>query len=113
MNTSNLALLATVIAFCLSAHALAEATPQTPGQDARVCHFNWSSSDVIRVKTSLRVNTAVALGAGERINPLLWGDSETLAAFICMAATLIQISERQKAIVGDQEYIRFYLLARH
>ncbi|MCA0941929.1 TrbG/VirB9 family P-type conjugative transfer protein [Salipiger pacificus] len=56
--------------------ALAERAPQTMGQDARVRSVWYNPSDVIRVDTNLRTNTALELGRGERIEQVLLGDSE-------------------------------------
>lgn len=55
---------------------MAERAPQTMGQDARVRSVWYNPSDVIRVDTNLRTNTAVELGRGERIEQVLLGDSE-------------------------------------
>lgn len=62
---------------CLPLPALAERRPATMGQDARVRAVWYNASDVIRVDTNLRVNTAIELGSGERIEQVLLGDSES------------------------------------
>ena len=64
-------------ALLLPCGVVAERAPQTMGQDARVRDVLYAASDVIRVDTNLRVNTAIELGAGERINQVLLGDSES------------------------------------
>ena len=69
------AAVAAALAFVMP--AMAERTPRTMGQDARVRSVPYSTSDVIRVDTHLRVNTAVELGTGERIGQVLLGDSES------------------------------------
>jgi type IV secretion system protein VirB9 len=56
--------------------AFAERAPQTMGEDARVRSVWYNASDVIRVDTTLRTNTAIELGKGERIEQVLLGDSE-------------------------------------
>lgn len=61
----------------LGTPALAERVPHPMGQDARVQHVKYNPSDVIRVHTNLRVNTAIELGNGERISQVLLGDSES------------------------------------
>ena len=75
---------------------LAERLPQTLGQDARVRHVNWSASDVIRIDTSLLVNTAVELGPGERINQVLLGDSESFEVEVLSNRNTVSI----KPVVG-------------
>ena len=77
MKMSIMPTAALALALALPSLALAERVPQTLGQDARVRHVDYSNSDVIRVDTALLVNTAVELGAGERINQVLMGDSES------------------------------------
>ena len=77
MKTSFLLLVACVTILSLPSTLRAERAPRTLGQDARVRHVAYSNSDVIRIDTSLRVNTAVELGAGEQINQVLLGDSES------------------------------------
>lgn len=53
-----------------------EVAPASMGADARVRPVLYNPVDVIRLDTHLRVNTAIELGAGERIDPVLLGDSE-------------------------------------
>ena len=96
MKVSRLATLATAIVFALPVPGLAERLPQTLGQDARVRHVNWSLSDVIRVDTSLLVNTAVELGAAERINQVLLGDSESFEVEVLSNRNIVSI----KPVVG-------------
>lgn len=74
-NTFAIILSATAT-FLLPEPSLAERAPQTMGQDARVRSVWFNSSDVIRVDTNLRTNTAIELGQGERIEQVLLGDSE-------------------------------------
>lgn len=77
MQRSFVAAFVVGVSFVLPSGILAERAPQTMGQDARVRDVIYSASDVIRVDTHLRVNTAIELGAGERINQVLLGDSES------------------------------------
>ena len=53
----------------------AEVAPASMGADARVRSVLYNPVDVIRLDTHLRVNTAIELGAGERIDSVLLGDS--------------------------------------
>lgn len=73
----------------IAAHA--ERVPHTMGQDARVRHVNYSPSDVIRVDTNLRVNTAFELGSGERVNQVLLGDSESFEVEVLSNRNTISI----------------------
>lgn len=68
-------LLAALLCLALPVHA--ERRPATMGQDARVRAVWYNASDVIRIDTNLRVNTAIELGSGERIEQVLLGDSES------------------------------------
>ena len=56
---------------------LAERRPTTISKDARVRHVWYNSTDVIRIDSKLRINTAIELGSGERIEQVLLGDSES------------------------------------
>ena len=79
------------VASLAPAPAMAERTPNTMGQDARVRHVTYSPSDVIRVDTNLRVNTAFEMGAGERINQVLLGDSESFEVEVLSNRNTISI----------------------
>lgn len=56
--------------------SFAEVAPSSLGADARVRSVLYNPVDVIRLDTQLRVNTAIELGAAERIESVLLGDSE-------------------------------------
>lgn len=60
-----------------STAVIGETAPHPIGRDSRVLHVAFNSTDVIRLHTDLRVNTAIELGPGERINQVLLGDSES------------------------------------
>ena len=95
----NRAILATCLigaTLSLPGICMAERLPQTLGQDARVRHVSWSASDVIRIDTSLLVNTAVELGPGERINQVLLGDSESFEVEVLSNRNTVSI----KPVVG-------------
>lgn len=66
-----------VLAVFAGTPVLAERAPHSMGADGRVQHVNYSPTDVIRIDTHLRVNTAIELGQGERISQVLLGDSES------------------------------------
>lgn len=77
MKHSCVTAIAVTVWLLLPCGVVAERAPQTMGQDARVRDVLYAASDVIQVDTNLRVNTAIELGAGERINQVLLGDSES------------------------------------
>lgn len=77
MNIDMMRAVAFATAMAVPTLVFAERTPATMGNDARVRDVMYSVSDVIHVDTDLRVNTAIELGAGERINQVLLGDSES------------------------------------
>ena len=96
MNRLILATLLSAVALSLPGICLAERLPQTLGQDARVRRVSWSASDVIRIDTSLLVNTAIELGPGERINQVLLGDSESFEVEVLSNRNTVSI----KPVVG-------------
>ena len=61
--------LAFACALGIASAASAEIAPASMGADARVRSVLYNPLDVIRLDTHLRVNTAIELGAGERIAP--------------------------------------------
>lgn len=77
--------------FGTAAPAIAERLPHTIGKDARVRHVTYSASDVIRVDTHLRVNTAIELGQGERISQVLLGDSESYEVEVLSNRNIISV----------------------
>ncbi len=77
--------------------ALAERAPQTMGQDARVRSVWYNPSDVIRVDTNLRTNTALELGRGERIEQVLLGDSEAFDVEVLSNRNTVSV----KPVIGS------------
>lgn len=75
-KTLNITTIISSALLLMAVPAFAERKPTTMGADARVTHVAYNSTDVIRVHTNLRVNTAIELGNGERITQVLLGDSE-------------------------------------
>jgi type IV secretion system protein VirB9 len=75
-RTPFLALLSLAAALGLATPTSAEIAPSSLGADARVRSVLYNPVDVIRLDTQLRVNTAIELGAAERIESVLLGDSE-------------------------------------
>jgi len=75
-RTLFVALLSLAAAFGLATPTSAEIAPSSLGADARVRSVLYNPVDVIRLDTQLRVNTAIELGAAERIESVLLGDSE-------------------------------------
>ena len=93
----------------LSSPVLAERLPRTLGQDVRVRHVAWSDSDVIRVDTSLWVNTAVELGAGEQINQVLLGDSESFEVEVLSNRNTVSI---KPVVAGSATNMTIYTSSR-
>lgn len=75
----------------------AERKPHTMGHDARVRHVTFHHTDVIRVDTNLRTNTAIELGAGERISQVLLGDSEAYDVNVLSNRNTVSI----KPVIGN------------
>ena len=90
-------LLASSLAFALP--GFAEVAPASMGADARVRSVLYSPVDVIRLDTQLRVNTAIELGAGERIDSVLLGDSEAFEVEVLSNRTTVSI----KPVIGGAE----------
>ena len=82
-------LLASSLALALP--VFAEVAPASMGADARVRSVFYSPVDVIRLDTQLRVNTAIELGAGERIDSVLLGDSEAFEVEVLSNRTTVSI----------------------
>ena len=76
--------------------SFAEVAPASMGPDARVRSVLYSPVDVIRLDTQLRVNTAIELGAGERIDSVLLGDSEAFEVEVLSNRTTVSI----KPVIG-------------
>lgn len=106
---------AVLILALLTAPAAAERAPQTMGHDARVRHVHYSTSDVIRIDTHLRVNTAIELGPGERINQVLVGDSESFEVEVLSNRSTVSIkpvvarAATNMTIYTDRRAIAFVL----
>ncbi|WP_298571832.1 TrbG/VirB9 family P-type conjugative transfer protein [uncultured Aliiroseovarius sp.] len=103
-------------AFLLAATpALAERKPTTMGSDARVMHVNYNPTDVIRVHTHLRVNTAIELGNGERITQVLLGDSESFEVEVLSNRQTISIkpviarASSNMTVYTNRRAIAFYV----
>ena len=99
----------------LGTPALAERSPVTMGQDARVRHVTFNPTDVIRIDTHLRVNTSIELGPGERINQVLIGDSASYEVEVLSNRNTISIKpvEARAAtnltIFTNRRAVAFYL----
>ena len=88
-----------VSSLALALPAFAEVAPASMGADARVRSVLYSPVDVIRLDTQLRVNTAIELGAGERIDSVLLGDSEAFEVEVLSNRTTVSI----KPVIGGAE----------
>lgn len=71
--------------------AFAERTGQGAGRDARVRFVVYNPVDVVRVDTSLLVNTAIELGRGERVRSVLLGDSESFEVDVLSSGDVISV----------------------
>lgn len=95
--------------------ALAERVPNTMGADSRVRHVAYNHTDVIRVDTHLRVNTAIELGNGERITQVLLGDSESFEVEVLSNRQTISIkpviarASSNMTVYTNRRAIAFYL----
>ena len=76
---------------CATAPSFAEIAPASMGADARVRAVLYNPVDVVRLDTHLRVNTAIELGAGERIDSVLLGDSEAFEVEVLSNRTTVSI----------------------
>lgn len=86
-------------ALTFASPAFAEVAPASMGADARVRSVLYSPVDVIRLYTQLRVNTAIELGAGERIDSVLLGDSEAFEVEVLSNRTTVSV----KPVIGGAE----------
>lgn len=77
--------------FGIAAPAIAEVSPASMGADARVRSVFYNPVDVVRLDTHLRVNTAIELGAGERIDSVLLGDSEAFEVEVLSNRTTVSV----------------------
>lgn len=85
--------------------AFAEMAPTSMGADARVRSVLYSPVDVIRLDTQLRVNTAIELGAGERIDSVLLGDSEAFEVEVLSNRTTVSVKPK---IAGAETNMTIY-----
>jgi type IV secretion system protein VirB9 len=84
---------------------LAETAPASMGADARVRSVLYNPVDVIRLDTHLRVNTAIELGAGERIDSVLLGDSEAFEVEVLSNRTTVSV---KPVIAGAETNMTIY-----
>jgi type IV secretion system protein VirB9 len=89
----------------VAAPAFAEVAPASMGADARVRSVLYSPVDVIRLDTRLRVNTAIELGSGERIDSVLLGDSEAFEVEVLSNRTTVSI---KPVIAGAETNMTIY-----
>lgn len=87
----------------LSAHG--ETAPASMGADPRVRSVLYNPVDVIRLDTRLRVNTAIELGAGERIDSVLLGDSEAFEVEVLSNRTTVSV---KPVIAGAETNMTIY-----
>ena len=83
----------------------AEVAPASMGADARVRSVLYNPVDVIRLDTHLRVNTAIELGAGERIDSVLLGDSEAFEVEVLSNRTTVSV---KPLIAGAETNMTIY-----
>ncbi|HMS96430.1 MAG TPA: TrbG/VirB9 family P-type conjugative transfer protein, partial [Tabrizicola sp.] len=83
----------------------AEVAPASMGPDARVRSVLYNPVDVIRLDTHLRVNTAIELGAGERIDSVLLGDSEAFEVEVLSNRTTVSV---KPLIAGAETNMTIY-----
>lgn len=111
----NITMIIGVLVLAFASPVFAERAPRTMGQDARVRHVNYNATDVIRVNTNLRVNTAIELGSGERINQVLLGDSESYEVEVLSNRNTISVkpviarASTNMTIYTNRRAISFYL----
>ena len=88
-----------------SCYASAEVAPASMGADARVRSVLYNPVDVIQLDTHLRVNTAIELGAGERIDSVLLGDSEAFEVEVLSNRTTVSV---KPLIAGAETNMTIY-----
>ena len=88
-----------------AAPLFAETAPASMGADARVRSVLYNPVDVIRLDTQLRVNTAIELGAGERIDSVLLGDSEAFEVEVLSNRTTVSV---KPVIAGAETNMTIY-----
>ncbi|OZA08971.1 MAG: hypothetical protein B7Y02_12185, partial [Rhodobacterales bacterium 17-64-5] len=88
-----------------AAPVLSEVAPTSMGADARVRSVLYSPVDVIRLDTQLRVNTAIELGTGERIDSVLLGDSEAFEVEVLSNRTTVSVKPK---IAGAETNMTIY-----
>ncbi|MGV8950843.1 MAG: TrbG/VirB9 family P-type conjugative transfer protein [Cypionkella sp.] len=93
------------LSLCATASAIAEVAPASMGADARVRAVLYNPVDVVRLDTHLRVNTAIELGAGERIDSVLLGDSEAFEVEVLSNRTTVSI---KPVIAGAETNMTIY-----
>jgi len=93
------------LTLCASAPAFAEVAPASMGADARVRSVLYNPVDVVRLDTHLRVNAAIELGAGERIDSVLLGDSEAFEVEVLSNRTTVSI---KPVIAGAETNMTIY-----
>ena len=87
----------------------AETTPQSMGADARVRSVLYNAVDVIRLDTHLRINTAIKLGVGERIDSVLLGDSEAFEVEVLSNRTTVSV---KPVVAGAETNMTIYTSRR-
>ena len=97
--------LAFACALGIASVASAEVAPASMGADARVRSVLYNPVDVIRLDTHLRVNTAIELGAGERIDSVLLGDSEAFEVEVLSNRTTVSV---KPLIAGAETNMTIY-----
>jgi type IV secretion system protein VirB9 len=93
------------VAISSVAPLFAETAPASMGADARVRSVLYNPVDVIRLDTQLRVNTAIELGAGERIDSVLLGDSEAFEVEVLSNRTTVSV---KPVIAGAETNMTIY-----
>ena len=97
--------LAFACALGIASAASAEIAPASMGADTRVRSVLYNPVDVIRLDTHLRVNTAIELGAGERIDSVLLGDSEAFEVEVLSNRTTVSV---KPLIAGAETNMTIY-----
>jgi type IV secretion system protein VirB9 len=93
------------LSFNLVQPLFAETAPASMGADARVRSVFYNPVDVIRLDTHLRVNTAIELGAGERIDSVLLGDSEAFEVEVLSNRSTVSV---KPVIAGAETNMTIY-----
>jgi len=94
-----------LISLSVATPLFAETAPASMGADARVRSVLYNPVDVIRLDTQLRVNTAIELGAGERIDSVLLGDSEAFEVEVLSNRTTVSV---KPVIAGAETNMTIY-----